>query len=116
MPKVFKRNLTNNCKRRTGITRILTDTPVRNDIQKEKKKREQGKDKPKPRMLWKKRFKAMTKPTSQNSSDEEDNTMPSPLANIADSECGLSDEKIAEGNFVIVNIKGTSRAVPYIAI
>ena len=63
----------------------------------------------------KKRFKITTKPTSQNSSDEKDNALPILLADTSDSECGLIDEEIVEGDFVIVNIKGKSRVVPYIA-
>jgi len=38
-----------------------------------------------------------------------------PLADSSERDCGLSDEDIAEGDFVVVNVKEKFRVIPYIA-
>lgn len=113
LPKAPPRKNTKK-RRKTGSTRILTDTPVRNEIANAKMQREQRKNKPKRRKILKKIPNKKARHPPQESSDEDCNTMPIPFADSS-SDCDLSDAEIVEGDFVVVNITGKSRVVPYIA-
>lgn len=112
LPKAPPRKNTTK-KRKAGSTRILTNTPVRNEIEKEKQQRAQRNKKTK-RKLIKKVPKKIAVSAPQESS-EEDDAMPVPLADSSDDDCGLSDDDIMEGDFVVVNVKGKARVIPYIA-
>ena len=50
----------------------------------------------------------------QDSSEEYD-AMPVPLVDSSDGDYDLSNEDNAEGDFVVVNVRGKSRVIRYIA-
>lgn len=99
LPKAPPRKNTNK-RRKTGSTRILTNTPVRNKIANDKMQREQRKHKPKRRRILKKISNKNSRTPPQESSEEDRNTMPIPFADSS-SDCDLSDAEIVEGDFII---------------
>ena len=109
LPKAGSRKNTNK-RRKTGLARILTDITVRNKIEKSKETRT-VKEKAQKKTLENIANKNALR-TLQESSDEDDSAMPIPLTDSSDSERGF---KNCKGDFVVVNIRGKSCVVPYIA-
>ena len=109
IPKAAPRKATNSRKRKT--TRILTATPVRDSIavlktQTEKKNISQTK-KAKKKLFYEKKA---TKSLIESSSEEEN------IEIYYDDNSDFSmDKNIVEGDYVIVNVRGRSRVVQYIA-
>ena len=100
--------------RRKGNTKILTDTPVRNEIESRKKKC--STPAPAKRGLFqskntkeKRRQKATPSVSSSTSEEEMDMDL------VDDSEDEEELEEIIEGDFVIVQVSGKSRVAQYIA-
>ena len=91
----------------------MTNTPARKEIEKEKQQRAQ-RNKKTQRKLLKKAPKKKTLSAPQDSS-EEDDAMPVPLVDSSDGDYDLSNEDIVEGDFVVVNVRGKSRVIPFIA-
>ena len=93
--------------RKKGNTKILTSTPVRNEIALEKKKKKRKLSAPNvKKTLFQKDMSLIAEDSSEESEIE--------YAETSD-EDGVSDDEIIEGDFVIVKVAGKSRVVNYIA-
>ena len=113
LPKAGPRKTTNRGRKR-GSTRIITDTPVRNEIAVATAIKNKRKSKPKrAKSLFVKRKKA--KKIESSSSDSDSDVNMELLSDNNDSE--ISDDEIvaAEGDFVIVKVLKKSQFVHYVA-
>ena len=109
IPKAAPRKATNSRKRKT--TRILTATPVRDSIAVLKTQKKNiyifQTKKAKKKLFGKKKA---TKLVTESSSEEENIEI-----HYDDNSDFLTDENIVEGDYVIVNVRGRSIVVQYIA-
>lgn len=102
LPKAGPRKIKRS--RKKGKTKILTCTPVRIEIAEEKEKRKKPPVSKVKKTLFNKKVQAV-----ESSSSSEDEL-------IQYDDDGLSDDdEIIEGDYVVVQVAGKSRVVPYIA-
>lgn len=107
LPKAQPRKTKGGRKKRA--TKILTDTPVRDEVaaEKEKKGRPAKANKEVMKNLFGKRQKSrQTTPNATSDDDSEDDECETMDSLVKDSDDDMSDDELMEGDFVVVNIHG----------